>query len=295
MAFHNKTLKIIASKLGLGEEDKVLNKAAEFERLLQTKLTANILSDTSKTVICLDLAAEIFDVDLDRKSAIKYSGLKGPSYNNNRKTVENLLDLKNDKLTVQFLCLSLQCTGLQSLAEKILQEYQKEAKTEIDLNLPQYVCMAVHQASRINKVKLAKSKLVEKSRLRLSQWSKLDTEWTKFVDEKFDAVKRKVRTSKNIQNNEQIENMEVDQRPEEKSSEPKIEEYEDWKKRMLEAAYRELRELEKIEKDAVDNKDNLFLSPRRSPRKTPQKFSPYKSPRTCVPTGGIRLLFPKDL
>lgn len=42
------------------------SKAAEFERLLQTKLTGNILSDTSKTVICLDLAAEIFDVDVDR-------------------------------------------------------------------------------------------------------------------------------------------------------------------------------------------------------------------------------------
>ncbi|CAG9570996.1 unnamed protein product [Danaus chrysippus] len=271
------------------------SKAAEFERLLQTKLTGNILSDTSKTVICLDLAAEIFDVDLDRKSAIKYSGLKGPSYNNNRKTVENLLDLKSDRLTVQFLCLSLQCTGLQSLAENILQEYQKQAKTEIDLNLPQYVCMAVHQASRINKVKLAKSKLVEKSRLKLSQWSKMDSEWTKFVDDKFDTLKRKGKPLKNMENNDQIENMEVDQISEEKPSEPKIEPYEDWKKRMLEAAYRELRELEMKEKDAVDKKDCLFVSPRRSPRKTPQKFSPYKSPRPIVPPGGIRLLFPKDL
>lgn len=44
----------------------VCSKAAEFERLLQTKTVAGSnLSDTSKVVICLDLAAGIYGVELD--------------------------------------------------------------------------------------------------------------------------------------------------------------------------------------------------------------------------------------
>lgn len=85
---------------------------------------------------------------------------------------------------------------------------------------------------------------------------------------------------------------------EEKPTEPQIEPYEDWKKRMLETAYKELKEIEKKKKELnnemQERKDKIkeFTSPRRSPRKTPQKFSPYKSPRK--PSNGIRLLFPSQ-
>ncbi|XP_046973594.1 origin recognition complex subunit 6 [Vanessa cardui] len=301
MATHNRTLKLIATKLGVGEEDKVINKAAEFERLLQTKsIAGSSITDTSKIVICLDLAASIYGSDLDNKAAIKYSGLKGPSYLNCKKVVENLLEINNDKLTVHFLCVSMQCTGVQSLAENILEEYQRQAKTDIDLNLPQYVCMAVYQACRVNKVKISKSKIIERSRLKSAQWTKLDADWTKFVDEKFATVKKRGRPPKAIEKNDDDKLMEVDSQitKEEKQSEPQIEPYEDWKKRMLETAYKELKELEKQRNETEDNdrvrkiKEQL-TSPRRSPRKTPQKFSPYKSPvKAC---NGIRLLFPKEL
>ncbi|KOB65428.1 Origin recognition complex subunit 6, partial [Operophtera brumata] len=118
---------------------------------------------------------------------------------------------------------------------------------EVDLNLPQYVCMAVCHACRINKIKVSKSKFVEKSRLKPAQWTKLDADWTKFP-------------------------------------------YEDWKRRMLEAAYIELRELEEKEKCKPKRLESHrdSLTPRRSPRKTPQKFSPYKSPAKI---NGVRLLF----
>ncbi|XP_038218342.1 origin recognition complex subunit 6 [Zerene cesonia] len=287
----SKTLQLLATKLGLAEEARVISKAAEFERLLQTKTTAGYnLTDTSKVVICLDLATSILNADLDQKTAIKYSGLKAPSYNNCRKVIENLLELNNDNITVSSLCLIMQCTGVQTLAESILAEYQKVTKMEMDLTLPQYVCMAVYQACRINKVKIAKSKLIEKSRLKPGQWSKLDAEWTKIVDEKFTTVKKRGRPRKvTIVNDEQ--QMELDTGPkDEKSCEPKIEPYEQWKQRMLEQAYEELKELER--RDSV-RQEKEMLSPRRSPRKTPQKFSPYKSPKKS--SAGIRLLFPKDL
>lgn len=122
-------MRLLASKLGLGEENKVLNKAAEFHRLLQIKSTAGSnLTDTGRVVICLDLAAGLLGADLDKKLAIKYSGLKQLAYTNTKKVVENLLELHSDKLTTTLLCVTLQCTGVQDLADKILEEYKRQAK-----------------------------------------------------------------------------------------------------------------------------------------------------------------------
>ncbi|XP_026750556.2 origin recognition complex subunit 6 [Galleria mellonella] len=283
MAAYNRTLNFIASKLGLSEEEKVLNKAAEFERLLQAKTIAGSnITDVSKVAVCLDLAARMIGVDYDVKAVIKYSGLKPAMYANSRKVLENLLEINSDKLSTSLLCITLQCNGVQTLADKILQDYQKQAKMEIDLNLPQYVCMAVYQACRINKVKVPKSKILEKSRLKPAQWAKLDADWTKFVDEHFAGVKKRVRQPKDLkENDDNQEKMEVDSPKKEETADLQIEPYKDWKQRMLEAAYKELSELE--------NKETQSMTPRRSPRKTPQKFSPYKN---SSKEKGVRLLFP---
>ncbi|XP_026745696.1 origin recognition complex subunit 6-like [Trichoplusia ni] len=294
MATNNKTLQLMASKLGLGDEDKVLNKAAEFERLLQTKsIAGSNMSETSKVVICLDLAATMLQAEFDIKTAIKFSGLKPSAYTNSKKVVQNLLELNSDRLTTDKLCSTLQCPGVQELADRILAEYQKQAKMEVDLNLPQYVCMAVFQACRVSKVKISKSKIVEKSRLKPAQWAKLDTDWTKFTDLNFAAVEKKKRgrvAKTAVVNVEKIEEMEIDT-PILEVIQETVEPYEDWKKRMLETAYKELRELEKTEsRKSVTPRKNI--TPRKSPRKSVQKFSPYKSPSK---TNGVRLLFPIDL
>ncbi|VVC86438.1 unnamed protein product [Leptidea sinapis] len=292
-------LRLIATKLGLGEEEKVLRKAEEFERLLEARSTAgNNLNDTSKVVICLDLAASTFSTDLDQKTAIKYSGLKGRSYSSSRKVIENLLGLNDDILTLSTLCLTLQCTGAKSLAETILQEYQKNSKREVDLSLPQYVCMAVYHACRLKKIKVGKSKFIEKSRLKPGQWSKLDTEWTKFVDERFASESSKGRPHTDVAITDNI-TTDLDSSPKEKQSvETKNESYEDWKRRMLEKAYKELEQLEKAKENKESLKAEVNLksprrTPRKSPRKTPQKtplnFSPSKSPKK-----GVRHLFPTE-
>lgn len=63
-------------------------------------------------------------------------------------------------------------------------------------------------------------------------------------------------------------------------TEPEMEPYDDWKRRMLDMAYAEIK---------LQDKTNT--PSRRSPRKTPQKLSPYKeSPRQQIK--GVRLLFP---
>lgn len=73
-----------------------------------------------------------------QKMAIKYSGLKAPSYLNNRKMVENLLELNTERLTVPALCLTLQCSGVQAAAEDILREYQAKSKM-VSFNMVQKV------------------------------------------------------------------------------------------------------------------------------------------------------------
>ncbi|XP_030024094.2 origin recognition complex subunit 6 [Manduca sexta] len=286
MAKHNKTIHLIASKLDLGDEEKVLSKAAEFERLLQTKsIAGSNMTDTSKMVICLELAAGMFGAEFDVKTAIKYSGLKPSMYNNSKKVVQNLLELNGDRLTTNLLCVSLQCSGVQEQADRMLADYCKLARTEVDMNLPQYVCMAVYHACRLNKVKVSKAKLIEKSRLKPSQWTKLDTEWTKFVDANFTAIKKKRgRQPKKDAVIATIEELQIDTIPKEEPSEPQIESYQEWKQRMLIMAYEELKNL-----DADVDKRDFSLTPRRSPRKTPQKFSPYQNPKNA---NGVKLLFP---
>ncbi|XP_013138236.1 PREDICTED: origin recognition complex subunit 6 [Papilio polytes] len=283
MTSYNKTFLLLASKLGLQDEEKVLRKAAELERLLQTKTIAGSnITDNSKMVICLDLAANMYGVDLDLKTSVKYSGLKQPTYINSRKILENLLELNDDKMSISFLCITLQCTEVQKLAEEILEEYKKKSKMEIDINLPQYVCMAVYHACRLNKVKITKSKIIDKSRLKPSQWTKLDSEWTKFVNDNFSTVK-KTKGRPRKQNTEDTNNGTENNTSIKEEPIEELEPYNVWKKRILEEAYKELMALEEIEKAQE------VMSIRRSPRKTPQKNSPYKIP---IKGKGIKLLFP---
>lgn len=54
------------SNYGLKELlNKFHSKAAEFERLLQSKSAASNISDSAKIVICLDLAASVFHSDVE--------------------------------------------------------------------------------------------------------------------------------------------------------------------------------------------------------------------------------------
>ncbi|KAI5638339.1 sodium/hydrogen exchanger family domain-containing protein [Phthorimaea operculella] len=273
MAKPSKSLQMMAQKLSLHEEEKLISKAAEFERLLQMKSTANNITDIAKVVICLDLAATIYRVDFDQKTAIKCSGLKGPTYLNSRKIIENILELNSDQLTIPSLCLTLQC-NVQDLAQRILEEYKNSSKMELDMNMPQYVCMAVYQACRISKIKVPKSKLVDKSQLKPGQWTKLDADWTKFVDEKFATVvkKKRGRPAKNLvidspNKHKDTPNKHKDSPNKQKDTANKQKE-----------AINELVDPLGIQKENVNNDYEMTFSPRRSPRKTPLKYEPYKSP-----------------
>lgn len=67
--------------------------------------------------------------------AVKYSGLRGPSYANSRKIVENLLQINGGRMTTALICVTLQCGSAQQLADKILHDYQKASKMVISAKL----------------------------------------------------------------------------------------------------------------------------------------------------------------
>lgn len=50
-------------------------------------------------------------------------------------------------------------------------------------------------------MKVPKTKILEKSRLKPAQWAKLDADWTKLVDEKFATLKKRGRPAKNTEQN----------------------------------------------------------------------------------------------
>ncbi|XP_069365087.1 origin recognition complex subunit 6-like [Maniola hyperantus] len=248
MAAHKTTQ--LATKLGLGEEILVINKAAEYGRLFQANsIFHGKITETCKTVICLDLAASTFGAHLDDKIAIQYSGLKGHTYANCKKTVESLLQtLQSNTLTVSSLCLSMECTEVRTLAENMLEEYQKR-KGEINLSLPRYVCMAVYQACRLIKIEISKSKLLEMSHLTPAEWTMLYADWAILVCAKFATAQNRGRSPRNAENE-----IDVPSRNENKE-EPARETYEDWQRRMLEGAYKELKELhEKQKKEEEERK-----------------------------------------
>lgn len=235
-------MRVIADKLGIDNVPEVLSKAAEFERLLQTKsMAGSNLTETSKLVICLDLAANLLNIDFDMKAATSYSGLRPSVYKNSRKIIQNLLELHNERLTISTLCFGLHCTAVQSDAEKILLEYQKQSKQIIDLDLPQYVCMAVYHACRIKKVKVSKSKLIEKSRLKPAQWTKLDADWSKFVGENFKQLSL-TKENKSLGKEVLMDINEDNSGPAKEDIQIKnaVESYENWKERILQMAYEDL-------------------------------------------------------
>lgn len=262
MALQKKALNLVAAKIGLADEPQVLSQATEYERLLSLRLTSSHnVSYTAKYVICLDLASYKLGIPIDVVSALKYSGLKKPAYDNSKSMVEKLLGI-SELLTIKNVCLKYECTSVEALANSIMKKYKKCDRKGLDMSHRQYVCMAVYQACRHSKVKVAKTKLMSASRLKPMQWNQLESEWTDFVDINFSQTNGKT-TGKKTESM-QIEKIDdcydENENAVDESTETQLEDYEVWKARLLIQARKELMEVE--QQAAKHNR-----SPSKSPRK----------------------------
>ncbi|KAG8510064.1 Origin recognition complex subunit 6 [Galemys pyrenaicus] len=121
----------LAQRLGVAEPS-VLRKAEEYLRLSHVKcvgLSAHT-TETSNAVMCLDLAASCMTCPLDRAYLIKLSGLNKKTYQSCLKSFECLLGL-DSSIGIRDLAVQFSCTEAVNIASKIL---QRILKLKVDKN-----------------------------------------------------------------------------------------------------------------------------------------------------------------
>ncbi|KAL1501646.1 hypothetical protein ABEB36_006940 [Hypothenemus hampei] len=222
-------LKTTAQRLNI-HDDSVLNKIEEFLRLYQSKSSLKTLNDQTKIVLCTDLASQHLGKAFDKETALALSGLKKSTYHNQLNTLEKILGLDRT-LSISDVCIQLGCTAIKDLAKDYLEKFRNLGK---DLDHPQYVAAAIYFACKSKKIALDKQKLISISRLRPSQWKELLSSFEKLG---INHVNENQRGRSEVILDETL-NMDCDNK--EKTCDQNVpvefEEYEVWKKRILEEA-----------------------------------------------------------
>ncbi|XP_053659068.1 origin recognition complex subunit 6 [Anopheles marshallii] len=246
----NKLLAQLIQKFGLTNHESLAPKATELQRLLAIRSSSGAMSnlgDYAKVTLCIDIASSLLGLPFDNDLALKLSGMKKTSYANGRRTLEKILDI-NKTLGIGEICVQVGMSQVQKVATALLEAYKRYAgqgQGENDFSHPQYATMAVYQACKREKVKPPKTKLVALSHLKPAQWTLLEKNWDKILA----AVPVGKQLGKNQNRSEEAV---AKEKGEESSgsgvgrkhaSPEKLEPYHNWKKRMLEKAYRELEQL----------------------------------------------------
>lgn len=249
-SFDSKLITLMAKKMGINS-DNVLKRTAEFLRLLQLRVTASSgarqLSDTSRVVMCLDLACNMLGYPFDKTGIVRLAGVNRKQYTNGLNLIENLLDLSKPA-TVEALCVQLGVSEVASFAQKVLDKYVElhaqgpNGGRPLDTSLPVYHCVAVLTACKHNKVKVDKAKLVESSRVKKIQFDKLVEDFAPVLknlgpkEVKKTALKRSHKLIDLVTKFDE-ENQESACAKEEKEvTDPETEDFEAWKKRILSEA-----------------------------------------------------------
>ncbi|VEN64419.1 unnamed protein product [Callosobruchus maculatus] len=234
MSKENSTLKTISDRLGV-TDSTTIKKAEEFLRSLQTKCSSlKVLNDSAKSALCLHLAASFLRNGFDKDAAIKLSGLKKSLYQNNLHTIEKILGL-DKQLTVSALSVQLGCTEIKELAEEILDKYRAYDTKIKDFDHPQYVSAATYIACKQKSVKVSKDQFIAASRLKPRQWKELVLEFEKFAKSLGLGSLRKNKKEW-TDPVEDITN-EIEKVTMKKKTENEVEDYEVWRKRILDEAY----------------------------------------------------------
>lgn len=202
------------------------------------------LNENAKIILCLDISCELLNLPFaDTKLAIQQACLNKSSYNKNRKTIQKVLDL-NKKLTIDEVIRKLGIThssAVEKKAKEIFRVYMNlQSFHNHDIDSSVFV-MSVYYACKFENVKIAKKNVLNLSSLTHGQWVTLEKSWEKWVNDlntnKKDVKKDAGGGKENIVNNQ----MKVDSQKGTKRVEEAEETYDEWAKRILDAAYAKLR------------------------------------------------------
>ncbi|NXF23928.1 ORC6 protein, partial [Rhodinocichla rosea] len=170
-------VRAMAARLGLAEP-ALLRKAEEYLRLSQVKCTGLMaqMTATSSAVMCLDLAAGFMKQPVDKSYCVKLSGLNKTTYQSSMKSLECLLGV-SQRLGMRDLAVQFCCSEAVNMASEILQRYEcslsEAQRADLDFSKPLFVTAALCTACRCLKLKVDKTKMVATSGVKKAIFDRL--------------------------------------------------------------------------------------------------------------------------
>uniref|UniRef100_A0A8C1VY72 Origin recognition complex subunit 6 n=1 Tax=Cyprinus carpio TaxID=7962 RepID=A0A8C1VY72_CYPCA len=241
----------LASKIGITAV-KVLSQAEEYMRLSQVKCVGlGSVTATSKAIICLEMAATSMKFPLDKEYAIKLSGLSPKVYSSNLKAMECMLGLQSN-LGLRDLAVQFGCLEAVKVASQILQRYETSLpaaqQQDLDLSKPLFTTAALYAACKCMKIRTDR-KLASSSGAKKGIFDRLCTQFQKFGQEicnEASSMEKPVKTvqkrqktiTEMLETGEDGKKLSTSPKRErvEKTEEEETQNYEEWKRKILENA-----------------------------------------------------------
>ncbi|XP_015749988.1 PREDICTED: origin recognition complex subunit 6-like [Acropora digitifera] len=216
-------LQKVSKRLGITSRD-ILEKAAEFQRLLEVRNCSLPLTSMAKPVICLEIAAHSSQVPVDKRVAIRLSGMNKKSYIDAFKIIECLLEQQKE-FTISDLAVQFGCMEASNLGQRIYESYKKDVVQDLEeMSQSIFVGTALYTACRHQKIKIDKTKLLN------ALGAKRST---------FDSLHKKMEKIIPSLESDQAYSLKQQKTGEDDSSTEDIE-YEKWKQRIIESATKAL-------------------------------------------------------
>lgn len=175
----------LASKIGITSV-KTLSQADEYMRLSQLKCVGlGSVTATSKAIICLELAAMSMKYPIDKEYAIKISGLNAKAYHSSLKAMECMLGLQSN-LGLRDLAVQYGCLEAVKVASQILQRYETSLpaaqQQDLDLTKPLFTTAALYATCKCMKIRTDR-KLASSSGVKKGIFDRLCMQFQKFGQE----------------------------------------------------------------------------------------------------------------
>ncbi|KAJ8441331.1 hypothetical protein Cgig2_024843 [Carnegiea gigantea] len=204
----------IAKRLGLADNKPVARKAAELRRLSDVKFDSSALGigEICKAIICLEIAANKYEVIFDRQSAIRLSGMSEKAYNRSFNSLQNVLDVKwvlltferwihasRSNLDVRELAIQFGCVRIIPLVQKGLKLYKERffaslppsRRGSTDFTRPVFIAVAFYLCAKKQKLKADKTKLIELCGTSEAEFSSVSNSMKDLCHDVFGVLKEK--------------------------------------------------------------------------------------------------------
>ncbi|GAA0176290.1 replication origin binding protein [Lithospermum erythrorhizon] len=244
----------IAKKLGLNniESEELIRKATEFRRLADTQFNSSAIGigEICKAVICMDIAANWMDEMIDRKMAIRLSGMSEKAYIRSFNSMQNAIGVKNNvdvrEFAIRFGCIRiipLVNKGIALYKERFLASLPVSRRSSTDFTRPVFTAVAFYLCAKRHKLKVDKIKLIELCGTSESEFSSVSASMNDICFDVF-GISREKKVTKAVKGNRGLTEKSLDEgyssddektSPSKKRKREEEDSYEDWKATVLDS------------------------------------------------------------